>query len=220
MQINKISVLIVLYNKKIKDSATIKSVLEIENKRNLSLTIVNNGPEKIDDFPEFQNKNSDFDSIEFHEFLENKSLSKIYNKFINDNLDADYYIIFDDDSIFKPELITNVAESSSDILLPLIISQNDQEIYYPTINGKTIYSEGTTKVSGLMSISSGLTISNHFANLLSKEYGQVFDEHFALYGIDTSFFIRTQRYSNAFNSVSITCQGVFYTHYPGLRTNR
>jgi hypothetical protein len=79
MQINKIAVLIVLYNKKIKDSATIKSVLEIGNKQNLSLSIVNNGPEKIEDFSEFKNKNSDFDSIEFHEFLENKSLSKIYN---------------------------------------------------------------------------------------------------------------------------------------------
>lgn len=207
MQINKIAVLVVLYNKKIKDSATVKSVLEIGNKQNLSLTIVNNGPEKIDDFLDFKNKNPDFNSIEFREFLENKSLSKIYNNFINDNSDTDYYIIFDDDTIFKPDLITSLAESSSDMLLPLIISQSDQQIYYPTVSGKTISSEGIIEVSGLMSISSGLAISNHFANLMSKEYGQVFDEHFALYGIDTSFFIRTQRYSTVLNSVTITCQG-------------
>jgi hypothetical protein len=53
---------------KIKDSATIKSVLEIGNKQNLSLSIVNNGPEKIEDFSEFKTKTPTLTLLNFTNF--------------------------------------------------------------------------------------------------------------------------------------------------------
>ncbi|MHA0974708.1 hypothetical protein ACR9HQ_14690, partial [Enterobacter ludwigii] len=77
MNQQQMSILVVLYNKKIQDSVTLDSILQVTCKENLSLTIINNGPEKLSGIDDFINNHKDFKNINFYEFLENRSLSKI-----------------------------------------------------------------------------------------------------------------------------------------------
>ena len=95
----KISVLVVLYNKIISDSATLRTMLLCNDLCNVDLTVVNNGPKSIPQVQEFLSSNESlFLGIRYIEHLENKPLSKVYNDFIDCNSRSDYYVIIDDDS--------------------------------------------------------------------------------------------------------------------------
>ena len=204
----ELSILVVLYNKKIQDSTTISSILQVSDKKKLKLTIVNNGPEKLFCVNEYFVGYNDFVNIKFYEYLENRSLSKIYNEFIHENKDSTYYIIFDDDSLFEPTLISNLENSQSDIVLPLIKSQSDNRVYYPMVNNTVVTPETALKINGLISITSGLAVSNKLVGFMHQKFGAVFDENFALYGIDTSFFARLQRSPEFHGKLNLTCQSM------------
>jgi len=208
MNQQQMSILVVLYNKKIQDSVTLDSILQVTCKENLSLTIINNGPEKLSGIDDFINNHKDFKNINFYEFLENRSLSKIYNNFLYDNQNAAFCIIFDDDSSFDSSLLLNVLKSNADIILPLIKNQKDSQIYYPISNNTIVTSETALDINGLISITSGLAISRKLINLMQNVYGPVFDENFALYGIDTSFFARLHRAREIHDKLSIISQDV------------
>lgn len=209
MRTNKISILIVLYNKQISDSLTINSLLQISDSLKPNLLIVNNGPESLTTFDVFKKINANlFSSVCLSEHLENRSLSRIYNDFINWYNESDYFVFFDDDSSFDPSVINNIFKSDAAVILPLIQSQSDAAFYYPIVNGKVLANECVVEQSNVISISSGLALNRNMVGIMSSRFGAVFDEHFALYGVDTSFYARLHDcYLNDIKP-KIVCQGM------------
>ncbi|WP_050568426.1 hypothetical protein [Dickeya chrysanthemi] len=187
----KISILVVLYNKELNESKTLNSLLKCKSFSAVSLKILNNGPREIKDVEGvFQALASSFEDVMLESRLENAPLSKLYNEFINSNLDSDYFIILDDDSRLDEDFIFNIYKTDADIIIPRILSVDDGDFYYPTQNGVVVEHDGWVDLSSLMSISSGLTISKKLVFAMLSHYPDVFDERFSLYGVDTSFFLR------------------------------
>lgn len=199
----KICFLVVVYNKDLCESSTINSLLKISNK-NYDCLIVNNGPNKID---LKLNKNSDNAKFNFVEYLDNKPLSIIYNDFFLRYFDFDRYVILDDDSILTNVFIDRVFEDNEiyyDLELPKIFDQNDK-LYYPLKNWATIsksefilnYNEDV-----IFSIGSGLVVSKKLVNKFKEKKINLFNESFAFYGVDFSFFWELE--SNDFGELIVT----------------
>ncbi|QWT39996.1 hypothetical protein [Dickeya dadantii] len=190
----KISILVVLFNKKLNESQTLSSLLQCQSSSDVSLKILNNGPQEIKAEGEvFQVLTSSFKDVMLESRLENAPLSKLYNEFIDSNLDSDYFIILDDDSHLDEDFIFNVYKTDADVIIPRVLSVDDGDFYYPTQNGVVVEHDGWVDLSSLMSISSGLTFSKKLVSTMLSYYPDVFDEHFSLYGIDTSFFLRLRK---------------------------
>lgn len=191
----KIALLVVLYNKGIEESETIKTLINYDIK-NIEVVLVNNGPSNIVFECELYSiLKSKAHSVSTYNFLENKPLSEIYNNFIQEHNNVDEYVIFDDDS--RPQqsymkiLLGN--EVKYDILTPKILSTSDNKIYYPKVNGIIVEDTCYVDEKNIISISSGISISKKLIQELLNKYGTIFDQRFALYGVDTSFFIRINR---------------------------
>ncbi|WP_413691538.1 hypothetical protein [Psychromonas sp. KJ10-2] len=74
---------------------------------------------------------------------------------------------------------------------------------YPKIQNKPYYSGvNITRKSKVVSIGSGLVIGRDVAAFVKKIYGDIFDERFYLYGVDTTFFLRVFN-SNLSNRINI-----------------
>ncbi|HFI5640603.1 TPA: glycosyltransferase family 2 protein [Raoultella planticola] len=189
----KTAILIVLYDKEICDSTTVESLtkLELEGVR---IIIHNNGPHIINLTKQqdyiFKNKGADVILVNS---IENKPLSVIYNDFINANLDCEIFSIFDDDSRISIDYISIIKNHSFEIELPKIMSRVDHKIYYPTVD-KIVFSEdGEIIASDVFSIGSGLTITRGVIDKFNNHKMNLFDEHYALYGVDFSFFRRLKK---------------------------
>lgn len=202
-----IAVLIVLYNKELHKSDTLNALINCYDKNKVALYIVNNGPNSMVSHPLLEKMKGEFYSLSFFEFLNNKPLSIIYNDFIKSYNDVGYFVIFDDDSVIHKDFFMKIAGSESDLILPIIQSRESGDIYYPKINGGVVRNEGPLNIKGLISISSGLAISDKLTHLVRDKYGEVFDESFALYGIDTSFFYRLGSFART-KSLSVICMSV------------
>lgn len=190
----QIAILVVLYAKEISQSPTILSLIN-QSKTGFSLSIVNNGPQSIQGMrdPLIFDLGSKGVHVSFYESLNNEPLSKIYNRFINNNFGKKRFIILDDDTCLPHDYLEYCKEDC-DLLLPVIKSGNKFE--YPKGELKN-----SRKIS-LLSISSGMILSNKIINVFLDKYGNTFDERYALYGIDTVFFARLQSIINkgfAFN---------------------
>lgn len=206
---SNISILVVLYGKEIEDSKTLYSLAKNSVKTDMDITIFNNGPSKISResclLKELSRK---FQNIHISETIENKPLSTIYNYFLDSKPDSDFYTILDDDSIVTDGFIEAIDNGDYDILAPKIISADNDKLYYPTISGEPISLCGEVDISNFMSIGSGLTLSKKTVILFKKYFNKVFDENFALYGIDTSFFLRARRMNAKFNEdIKTVCLG-------------
>lgn len=180
------SVVIVLYNREVSDSQTIVSLLEHwSNREDLHLDIINNGPSLIDEVV-LDIKGT----FKYFQYLENRRLSSLYNEFLERN-ESEYYIILDDDSMLTEEYFHSLESlkkqsPNADFALPKILS--DGKCVYPK---KIDYnSKNISNKDGVMSISSGLVIRHRLVLQYIKQYGNVFDERFYLYGVDSSFFDR------------------------------
>ena len=188
MSHNYIAVLVVLYNKEISQSETLASLAN-QNVTCYELTLVNNGPNKLlalDDplLKEIQGKGI---KVNYIEFLDNKPLSYIYNLFITENNNCENFVILDDDTQLPEDYLT-YCDNKYDILLPIIVH-----------DGKVEYPKGTLRQSNknsLLSISSGMVLSRRMVDIFLSEFKKIFDERYALYGIDTVFFARLQRLVN------------------------
>lgn len=190
-----VSILVVLYGKGLEQSLTLKSLSE-----NIisfaDLYIVNNGPEKITENDLFRSKlESSYASVRVVEHLDNRPLSMLYNDFIGYYPDSDYYVLLDDDSELSSEYIGLLKNPKADLIIPRIINKNDGVCYYPIDNGSVVKCDTSLSFLKVMSIGSGLFISNHLITEM-KKFGDIFDERFALYGVDTSFFLRLRRLNN------------------------
>lgn len=105
----KVAILVVIYDKQLDGSNTLKSLLNVRS-GNLFLTIVNNGPNILSPDSEIHFKlNEKFKVVEVIEHTNNKPLSILYNDFIASMDDADYYILMDDDSILTDEYISMIS---------------------------------------------------------------------------------------------------------------
>ncbi|XBS68535.1 hypothetical protein ABK905_17815 [Acerihabitans sp. KWT182] len=206
----KLAMLVVLYDKEMVQSKTLTALINY-NIENIYLTIINNGPNSIDEENHiFEFLKVQTASIKLYNYLENKPLSKIYNQFITENFNADGFVFFDDDSLPQASYIRSLTSNchNSDIMIPRIISTENNNLYYPIEKNNIINTDGYLDAHVTMSISSGLVIYKEFARKMIEIFGSVFDERFALYGVDTSFFLRVMRISRANGKVKIYCAGV------------
>ena len=119
-----INALIVIYNKNICDSLSYNSI----NKYNkLNIIIFDNSSEES---VRLNSKYCKDNNICYYTLNENVGLSKAYN-YVIDKIelnDTDYLLILDDDTPLKEqyidELFKSVKESTADIYIPIIISDN------------------------------------------------------------------------------------------------
>lgn len=182
-------ILIILYNKEIKDSMTVKHLLKCEPLLNTKVVVWNNGP-----FPvQFSDSESLFNeygySFEYIESLNNRSLAEIYNIVIDRN-HALRYVILDHDSKVSDFYLRDVSLISSDgVGMPKIYVNNT--LVNPCIDMSPIESPPADLGNKIITtIGSGLVIGNSVASLVKENFGNVFDERFILYGVDTTFCYR------------------------------
>lgn len=189
MNNNKIALVVIVYGKALEDALTIQSLLGFERKLDY-LLIVNNGPTVIDENSAVL---SALVQKHHHVVLENqvqnKPLSWIYNDFIQ-QYDADYYVLFDDDTEINIEYQNMLfTVQGIDIELPKIISMSDNVQYYPLVDGAIEQKDGIiSNAKEIFSIGSGLVISKGVKLYFIENKMELFDSHFALYGVDFSFF--------------------------------
>ncbi|MDV4263533.1 glycosyltransferase family 2 protein [Acinetobacter seifertii] len=187
----KVVMVVVLYNKMLRESSTLQSLLSFTHSLD-HLVIVNNGPKNIilDDF--FENLRDKHLKVTLENYLQNKPLSWIYNDLIEGN-DADYYVLFDDDTIINAEYENHLFETLNDIDIefPKIYARVEHIQHFPMVNNKLLTNSDELKnVESIFSVGSGLILSKNIKNIFIEKFGSVFDPHFAFYGVDSTFFIR------------------------------
>lgn len=189
MNNNKIALVVIVYGKALEDALTIQSLLGFERKLD-HLLIVNNGPTVIDENSAVLSALAQkHHHVVLENQVQNKPLSWIYNDFIQ-QYDADYYVLFDDDTEINIEYQNMLFTAQDiDIELPKIISMSDNVQYYPLVNGVIEQKDGIiSNAKEVFSIGSGLVISKGVKQYFIENKMELFDSHFALYGVDFSFF--------------------------------
>jgi GT2 family glycosyltransferase len=187
-----LSILVVLYNSSIPCSRTITSLLDSNLQfKGCGLCIWNNGPNgvNLDSAVRRQLELKGF-VVTLRQTPGNIPLSYIYNDFFDMYL-SEYYVILDHDSILsEPYLRYLNGGSKFYVGMPIISSKGINRS--PCLNGR--FSSGPyVKKNMVTAIGSGLVISRDAASAVKERYGNIFDERFALYGVDTTFFVRLNR---------------------------
>lgn len=185
----KVCILIVIYNKEVASSETILSILN-NNVRDVTLHIHNNGPKNItiDEsiLRAFSDKNIKHILVNC---IENKPLGILYNDFISVSSAYDKFVILDDDSTVTESFIDELNEDEYDISIPIIISRSDNTQYYPLKSGLVYnYTGSLNSIMNIWSIGSGIIFSKKIVDSFHKNNLKLFDENYALYGVDISFF--------------------------------
>lgn len=213
MKLNHV-ILVILYNKKPEESNTL-SCLESTVNYNSKIVIVNNGPsawgpESIKYIENvFRTRVHEF---VISEFINNKPLSILYNDFIKENKGKKYFTFFDDDSDFESDFFKFISQDdeSAGIYIPVVISKKDKINYYPVVSGKIIKNEGWLNEKKTFSIASGLTLTSDAIDKMKLCYASIFDENYALYGVDMSIFRRVSHMSEKNHRIKIKCVSSLY----------
>ncbi|CAI4163687.1 conserved hypothetical protein [Alteromonas macleodii] len=187
----KLAIIVVLYNKAIKNSTTIKSLSNLKND-DFSVLLFNNGPSLINPDEEDRALIEKFLNIKIVQDIDNRPLSIIYNEFI-ENVKADSYLILDDDSYVKPSLILKYlsADLSLDLHVPIIRSKSNGEICYPLYDNEIVKSSTVLDFDdSFRTIGSGILMSKCLIDKFRFFDGEIFDTRFSLYGVDFSLFRR------------------------------
>lgn len=170
----KVAFLVVIYNKRVNESSTINSFSKLMSRHDFEFEMLvwNNGPNVV---------NKDIIDVPYtiKQDLSNRSLSEVYNEFI-DNIIADKYVILDDDTEIAENYIQAVYNKKFSLLLPNIIA-NDSKIYPIVLK---------LNPPKYISIGSGICLSRELAQVMKNKYRTVFDERFLFYGVDVTFFYR------------------------------
>lgn len=190
----KYLVLVVIYNQTLTDGATLRSLEQSPPEfiiDNATLVIWNNGPDLLDaaDIESFRSA-SRWKFIEIQNRTDNLPLSSVYNRVVR--MGAERFVFFDHDTLVG-EAYWRALEShpSLDVLAPRVWAQ--QVCHYPKLYKNVVTNEGHLDARGLITITSGMALSGSLLQALAAEEGEPFDERFALYGVDLSLFVRTQR---------------------------
>jgi len=187
-----LSILVVTYNCSMERSQTIHSLLTSKvGFDGVRLCFWNNGPKEIpvptDTLAALGEKGFE---VTIKQTPWNAPLSWIYNFFIEKN-PADRYVILDHDSILSEEYLQYIVENK-DVFLGMPIVKIKGVPRYPRV--KKRFSIGPYfKEDEVRSLGSGLLISQEAIDIVKDSYGNAFDENFALYGVDFSFFYRVHR---------------------------
>ncbi|WP_072198395.1 hypothetical protein [Klebsiella pneumoniae] len=188
-----VSILVVVYNKTLEQSATINTLTKFSFYKRTRLTIYNNGPMEITIESKQKKLFNEifYDSVLIND-LNNKPLSLLYNGFIEDNKEANKVIILDDDTEITKCFIDAIFSSTADLELPRIISKETGRIYYPMLSGDISQVDAELDLNSkfCMSIASGLILDRKLLNEFYRRELKLFDERYALYGVDSSFFKR------------------------------
>lgn len=203
-----ISILIILYNKEVIESETIKSLINYNNK-NIDVTIFNNGPKLLSDYSITLNDMRDkFHTVEVVQCVSNKPLSILYNDFLRSHPSSRKFVILDDDSIITNDyFLAMTSYNATDLIIPRIRSIHDKKVYYPIVN-KVILEKNKERIdSKVMSIASGIILDKTIVDKFILHGLTVFDENYALYGVDTSFFKRVNHLRDNGVSITIHCKG-------------
>lgn len=189
---NSGTLLIVIYNKTISESITYQSLIDYSGSlKTLDLLIWNNGPTAIN--TQLNQKHIDkFNSVTIEEDISNVGLAKIYNFAIR-KLDNEFCAVLDDDSALSEAYISNMLLTKlSDCAVPILTYNGKPQS--PSLNKKKIDSLTLpANQKRFRAVGSGLVIGRTIAKKMQSIYGSVFDEHFLLYGADTTFCIRLER---------------------------
>ncbi|EIX9779710.1 glycosyltransferase [Klebsiella pneumoniae] len=191
------AVIIIVYNKELNSSLTLKSLLRYTNSNLLNLFIINNGPNEFcleDGF--YQRIINSFATVNIEKQLDNKPLSKSYNDIIKKNTGFSRYLILDDDTSVSDEYLDYVVLSALDkydVCVPRIRNQSGN-IVYPIVNKMVVSSthenDEVEQQHYIYTIGSGLVISRKIIEIFDNYGINLFDERYALYGVDISFFRR------------------------------
>ncbi|HIB9002821.1 hypothetical protein [Raoultella ornithinolytica] len=219
----KTVIAVILYNKQINDSETLKQ-LSIIKCDDCSLIIFNNGPKKIkrENTLYYELMNA-YSNIEIKEYIQNKPLSQIYNEVLK-CWEGDRFIFFDDDSHLDELFFKKIDAFYSkeiDLQIPVIYEITNKQLYYPIVDGVTYKasqsSDGTVIPSNnVLSIGSGLVIYKCLVNKFYELNLDLFDERFALYGVDFSFF---RRINLVRKKAGVNIQVVSFIKHSLSRTN-
>ncbi|HBR2002746.1 glycosyltransferase family 2 protein [Klebsiella pneumoniae] len=196
----KTIIAVVLYNKQLDESKTLLQLLNIDY-QNYDLVIVNNGPAEIKSNCDFMSllKNK-LANVDIGEYLENKPLSHIYNLILK-NKSYDRFIFLDDDSTLDNQFLIKLDahyKDNVDLQIPLIYEITDNNLYYPLIKAKPTFFEDGEIISArqdILSIGSGLVIYKNLVDKFTKLNLELFDNRYALYGVDFSLFRRMKSMS-------------------------
>lgn len=191
----KIALVVIVYGKTLQQSLTIQDLLKFKYPLS-QLLIVNNGPEEISENDLYiQQLGQIHHQVILQNQLQNKPLSWIYNDFIQ-GCTADYYVLFDDDTEINQQyqdILFNLQDV--DLELPEIRARCDLKPRFPMVNSKLLNQRGNIiQPDSIYSVGSGLIISNNIKNFFKEKNIEIFDSHFAFYGVDTTFFIRVNQF--------------------------
>ncbi|MGM3224458.1 glycosyltransferase family 2 protein [Dickeya zeae] len=189
------AILVVLYNKGLESSATLQTLIQHPFKH-VKLTIHNNGPFRISEEDAFFLRlKTIYEQVELVNCLENKPLSQVYNQFIMSNLQVERWVILDDDTTINESFWFAVEHTQADIECPRIISSINYKTYYPVSQGEIVLNYQELDPATAFSIGSGLIIHRRLWDVFERHGLSLFDENYALYGVDVSVFRRIHRLS-------------------------
>ncbi|KTT37705.1 glycosyl transferase [Pseudomonas oryzihabitans] len=198
--------LVVLYGLRPRDSATLRSLLAqpvASLPEGSALLVWNNGPQALDE-TERQTLRAapGWAQVLIEEDLGNPPLSRVYNQALQ--LGPERLVVFDQDTVVDERYLQALGREA-ELLVPLVLGAG--AIRYPHQYKQVVTSEGPLDPQATVTISSGLCLSRGLAQRLAARHGDVFDERFALYGVDVSFFLRVQELARE-ESVDLLCAGV------------
>lgn len=182
---------VIVYNKALNESTTLQSLLTSTHAIQ-ELVIVNNGPEQLDEDEFFFALKQKHSQVYLENYLQNKPLSWIYNDLI-EKYDADYYVLFDDDTIINSQYENHLFNTldQTDIEFPKIFARVEHVQHFPVLNNALLKDSGElSNIETIFSVGSGLILSKRLKYIFIERFGHVFDQHFAFYGVDSTFFIR------------------------------
>lgn len=193
-----VSMLVVLYGCDFFDSITVRNVIDtVLSSNKMKLVIWNNGPV----FLEIPKDLIDVKNIDFIQTVNNLPLSVIYNKFIK-SYDSDFYVILDHDSDVSSEYVGYIKDINDQLFIGLPKITMNGIPRSPCVDG--IFTDSILKNnSNLTAIGSGIILSRNAIEQVYNKYLSVFDENYALYGVDSSFFYRLRKLNLA-NKCSVT----------------
>lgn len=198
-------VTVILYNKRIEESITLEGLRQLDS--HFTLVIINNGPKEVELGDDYALKNNN-STIQLLNILDNRPLSFLYNSIFNEYPDADCYIFLDDDTILSDDFL-DFDYVEADLIVPYVVDAETNKLRYPVINGdipSKIENRFVKPSEEIISIGSGMIISRSLVKKILSVYRDVFDENYALYGVDYSLFRRFERLKKTGDGNIVKCK--------------
>lgn len=222
----KVNAIVVLYNSKIEESQTIKSIFNADlSNVDLTLSVWNNGKSLLDkdDIAQYIGYCTQKGiASEIYQDIRNISLSKVYNYFIYKS-DYDFISILDQDTNVNEDFFKNIgANSSYDVICPEVYLINRGNVKSSPIYGKSkddndldFVESGDFNANKFLTCASGLSLSRQLMCHVKEHYGTVFDEKYAFYWADINFLERLA----VFDFIKGKCIGKLYHDISGIGDN-